>query len=251
MVHSRYSQLAVVVLPTYNEAGNVEELIRRLLEATKDSEWRVEILVVDDCSPDGTGNIVSSLMPHDRVHLITNKEKRGIGFAYKLGYQYALHTLKADAVIEMDADLQHLPEQVPELIYEIDQGYDFVIGSRKIAGSDNSIVNRGIWRYFLTVFGGWLVRFILCWPGRYFDLITDPTSGFRATRRSFALKINFDAMVSWSFPYKYDTLYQLMKMGASIREIPLRFQGRVYGKSKMEGSAVRQALFSAIKIRFG
>jgi dolichol-phosphate mannosyltransferase len=243
---------AVIVLPTYNEAGNIGELLERLLKVINESVWNIQILVVDDCSPDGTGEIVKEFTHQhpDQVFLTLNHDKRGIGYAYKIGYDIAINQMKADVIIEMDADLQHPPEQVPDLLCRISEGYDFVIGSRKINGGENSIVKRGLWRYLLTVIGGLVIRLALFWPTRYFKILTDPTSGFRATRvKGYAECLDFDHMVSWSFPYKYDLLYQLGNLDAMMTEIPLRFKGRTYGESKMAQGAIREALESIFRIR--
>ena len=149
---------AVIVLPTYNEAGSIEDITKRIFDATSNiPNWSVEILVVDSSSPDKTGEIVKRMQKtYKGLHLLETP-KEGLGKAYMRGFEYATETIKTFVIFEMDADGQHDPKEIPNFLKQIEQGADFVIGSRYIKGG--SIPKEwGIDRKFFSVFGNWIIR---------------------------------------------------------------------------------------------
>lgn len=243
----------VIVIPIYNERETLEPLMKRLVETIDRidlSVYNCQVLFVDDQSPDGSGEVIEEFTGiYPFVHLLVNKEKKGIGWAYTVGFKYAMTVLKADFIIEMDGDLQHPPELILDLLMQIHLGADMVLGSRHIKGGENPI-SRGLGRYLLTAVGGILSRLILFFPTNNFWKITDPTTGFRITRvHGFFDQIDFDNLISYDFAYKYDTLLQVANLGADVREVPLRFDLRKSGESKMGKGAAKQALKSALWLR--
>jgi len=241
--------LAVVVIPTYNEVENVRKLIpvlfRRIFPEIRN--WRLAALIVDGNSPDGTGAAVRGfLKDYAGLHLIEERQKSGIGAAYFRGFEYAMKELKADAVIEFDADFQHPPESIKSLLDKMDEGYDCVIGSRKVKGGGEP-EGRNALRLFLSEFGGFLARLILFFPGKRFREVTDPTSGLRATRVKWCLdRLNLDParLHSKKFGYKVQLLSEILSTGARYAEIPLLFANRSAGVSKFEAGTVWDILRS-------
>lgn len=243
----------VIVIPVYNEKDSIDELVGRLIPTIDKVDFKIyncQVLFVDDQSPDGTGKVIEEIIKeYPQIHLLTNKEKRGIGWAYAVGFAHAMEKLKADFIVEMDGDLQHPPELILEMLGQISSGADMVLGSRHIKGGENPI-SRGLGRYLLTTIGGLLSRLILFFPGDNFWKVTDPTTGFRITRvKGFFDQIDFKNLISYDFAYKYDTLMQVAKLGADVREVPLRFDLRKSGESKMAKGAAKQALKTALWLR--
>lgn len=210
----------------------------------------MKVLVVDDTSPDGTFKIVQSLQKkYPDLHLYLNPKKAGIGMAYVKGFEYAMDKLKADVVFEFDGDFQHPPSDIPKMLKEIDAGADVVIGSRKIKGGSNP-KGWGFNRVFLSEMGGLTARFILFFPSKMFFKITDPTTGFRATRvQGFLDQVDMDHWFSYQFSYKLQFLYQLVKLGAKTKEIPLKFGLREKGESKITSQTAKDSLRTAILVR--
>jgi len=177
--------VAVVIIPTYNEAETIGRMIDYLFQKTfpKIKDWQMRLLIVDDTSPDGTYKIVQKLQkkyPH--LYLYLNPKKMGIGYAYVVGFRYAMEKLGADVVIEFDGDFQHPPEMIPKMLKEIEKGADYVLGSRKIPGG--SVPKEWGWkRKFFTFVGGFVARFILFFPSKAFFQITDPTTGLKASNQ--------------------------------------------------------------------
>lgn len=245
---------AVIVIPTYNEAGTVGKLINVFNKEIfhKAPNWDIKILFVDGRSPDGTGKIVSEqskIFPN--VYLLEEKKKDGIGSAYLKGFRYAMDELFADVVIEFDADFQHPPETVLNLLSKIDGGYDYVVGSRMIDGGSEP-VGRNIFRLALTNFGGWLARFILFFPSKYFMLVTDPTTGLKATRvKGYLDRLDLDEthLHSKKFGYKVQLLSETIFIGARYIEIPFHFENRLAGNSKFELGTVGDILIACLKTR--
>lgn len=236
----------VVVIPTYNEAENIKHLIPVLMEEFKQiPQHDCHILVVDGNSPDGTGKLVEEIGRNDgSVHLYTETEKRGLGAAYVTGFKYAMNELGADVIVEMDGDFQHDPKDVIRMIREIDEGYDYVVGSRFIYGG--SIPKD--WAFY---------RKFLSWGGNLFSKIVlgmwkfnDFTSGFKASRvKGFVDKLELDAVLSQGFAYKIDLLYRMYKLDAKIKEIPIAFGRRDRGDSKMEKSNLIDSLKVVLLLR--
>lgn len=257
-------QTAVVVIPTYNEADNIGKMIDYLNSKTfpyihtKESglahNWDMHILVVDGNSPDGTSQVVQKYSTkYKNVHLLTETSKDGIGAAYLKGFKYALTKLKADFVFEFDGDFQHPPETIPEMLTKMEQGYDYVIGSRKIKGGSNP-QGWGFKRVFFSEVGGFTARFIMFFPFKNFWQVTDPTTGLKVTRvKGFIDKMaldNFGHLLSRSFGYKLQLLFETLKMGAKYSEVPLQFKVRNAGESKIEPQTAKEILRVAILLRW-
>jgi len=249
-------ETAVIVIPTYNEAGSIGEMIEHLCTKTfpnLPSKWDMKILVVDGNSPDGTGKVVTEkIKKYKNVFLFTETSKDGIGDAYVKGFKYAMEKLGADYVFEFDGDFQHPPETIPPMLQAMDEGYDYVIGSRKIKGGSNP-KGWGFKRLFFSEAGGMTARFILFFPFKNFFKVTDPTTGLKVTRvKGFVDKLNLDFshLYTKSFGYKLQLLFETLKMGAKFKEVPLVFNVRNAGESKIEPQTAKDILIVAIKIRW-
>lgn len=222
----------VVIVPTYNERENIGGLIDILVgeEFPKVKNHKMYLLVVDDTSPDGTGRIVREKMKeYKNIHLLTGK-KRGLGNAYIRGMKHAMDKLSADVVIEMDADFQHDPREVKKMVAAIDEGYDYVIGSRYIKGG--SIPSEWEWyRKFLSIYGNLFIRLAL-----FLFKVHDVTTGFRATRvKGFFDRIKLDSLMSKTgYAFKVHLLYETVKLGAKVKEIPIQFAPRKKEVSKFK-----------------
>jgi len=220
----------VIVIPTYNEKENITILIAALEKEFLNLPHDAHILVVDGNSPDGTAAVVRRLsQKYPNVHLLLEKEKAGLGAAYTLGMQHAMREMSAEVVIEMDADLQHDPQDVKRLVAEIDQGADVAVGTRYIKGGSIP-KNWGPHRKFISVFGNIFARLMMgMWNCH------DVSSGFRATRvKNFLDKIDLDHLLSKRFGYKLDLYYRLYTLGAKVAEVPIKFREREAGDSKQE-----------------
>lgn len=249
-------QTAVIVIPTYNEAGSIGEMIDYLNAKTfpyLDKKWDMKILVVDGNSPDGTGKIVAEKSKkYSNTVLYTETSKDGIGAAYLKGFKYAMDTLHADFVFEMDGDFQHPPETIPVMLQAMDDGYDYVIGSRKIKGGSNP-KGWGFKRVFLSEVGSLVARLVMFFPFKNLFLVTDPTTGFKITRvKGFVdhLNLEFSHLYTRSFGYKFQLLFETLKLGAKFKEVPLVFQVRTTGESKIEPQATFEMLMVVFKIRW-
>ena len=247
--------IAVVVIPTYNESENLSKMIPILFESIFPTikSWDVSVVVVDSNSPDGTGKRVKELSKkYDGLHIVEEEGKNGIGTAYMKGFEYAIKELDADAVIEFDADFQHPVGSIPVLLSKLDEGFDLVLGSRTIKGGSEP-VGRSAFRVFLTNIGGFIARFLLFFPGKYFRVVTDPTTGLKASRVETCFRdfdFNPDRLYSKKFGYKLQLLYENVHSGIRYAEIPLRFDNRAAGKSKFESGTIFEILFTCIRARF-
>jgi dolichol-phosphate mannosyltransferase len=236
--------VAVVVIPTYNEAKNIGKMIEYLNTKTFPhlaKKWDMKILVVDGNSPDGTAEIVKNLSKkYISTHLFLETSKDGLGAAYLKGFKYAMEELKADAVFEFDADFQHPPEMIAPMLDQIENGYDYVLGSRKVKGGSNP-KGWGFKRIFFSEAGGLTARFLLFFPLKNFFKVTDPTTGLKVTRvKGFLdhLDLSFSHLHTKGFAYKMQLLFETLKLGAKYKEVPLVFHVRTEGVSKIEGNAV-------------
>ena len=229
--------IAVVVIPTYNEAGSIGKMIDYLFTDTfpQIKNWDCKILVVDDTSPDGTYKVVQTKQKkYQDLFLSLSAKKAGIGGAYVRGFRYAMKEIRADVVIEMDGDFQHPPKYISQLLQGIADGYDYVLGSRKLKGGSNP-KGWGFKRVFLSEVGSLVARFILFFPTKDFFRVTDPTGGFKASRvKGFVDTMDMDHLYSHSFGYKLEFLYKMIQLGAKVKEIPLKFGLRTEGESKIE-----------------
>jgi dolichol-phosphate mannosyltransferase len=227
----------LIIIPTYNEAENISSLIPEVLE----QDEMVEVLVVDDNSPDGTGEIVADLAKDNpRIHLLERQGKMGLGSAYITGFKYALEH-GYEYVIEMDADFSHSPSDIPRLLKEI-KDCDLVIGSRYISGVN--VVNWPIRRLLLSIFASRYVRFVTRMP------VKDPTAGFKCFRREVLESLDLDNIISDGYSFQIEIHYKTWKSGWRIKEIPVVFTERRDGKSKMSKKIVWEAALIVWKLRF-
>ncbi len=226
---------SLVIIPTYNELDNVSEVIRRVLQQTGD----LDVLVVDDNSPDGTGDLVAELSKREpRLKLIRRSGKLGLGTAYITGFKYALeHNYKF--IFEMDADLSHDPDEIPNFLNAISSA-DLVIGSRYINGVN--VINWPLSRLVLSYTASLYTRLITGMP------IKDTTSGFKCFRREVLETIDLDKIRSGGYAFQIEMNWNSWREGFRIREIPIVFVDRTVGKSKMSRAIVREAVFEVWKL---
>lgn len=244
--------IAVVVIPTYNEADSIGKMIDHLFTITfpKIKNWTCQVLVVDDTSPDGTYKVVQAKQKKFKdLFLSLSPTKAGIGGAYVRGFRYAMKELKADVVIEFDGDFQHPPKTIPQLLRQIENGYDYVLGSRKIKGGTNP-KGWGFKRLFFSEVGGMVARFVLFFPTKAFLKITDPTTGLKASRvKGFVDAMDMDNLYSRSFGYKLEFLFKMVKLGAKVTEIPMQFGLRTAGESKFEPKTAKDVFRTIFLVR--
>lgn len=228
---------AFVIIPTYNEKGNVSSLTNAVLAQHAD----LQILFVDDNSPDGTGSIIDDLVAkNERVHVLHRSGKLGLGSAYREGFKAAL-AMDADYLLEMDADFSHDPGTLPIFLSAIKES-DLVIGSRYLNGVSvvNWPIRRLILSYFASVYTRWVTSLQL----------HDCTSGFKCFRRSTIEAIDLSRITSDGYSFQIEMNYRCMEKGFRITEIPIIFIDRHSGSSKMSSSIVREAVLMVWKLRF-
>jgi len=220
----------LVIIPTYNEHENVGKLIGIVLK----QDERIEVLVVDDNSPDGTALLVSGLMEqNDRIHLIKRSGKLGLGSAYICGFKYALER-DYDIVFEMDADFSHHPKYIRRFLKAAETN-DLVIGSRYLSGVN--VINWPLIRLILSTGASLYTRLITGLP------IKDPTSGFKCFRREVLEALNLDRIDSDGYSFQIEVSYKAWKKGLKITEIPIIFIDRDQGASKMNKRIILEAIF--------
>jgi len=227
---------ALIVIPTYNEADNIQLLIPRILGMGA----HFEALVVDDNSPDGTAEAVKALQASDaRVHLLQREKKMGLGTAYVAGFRYALAN-GFDFVFEMDADFSHDPDELPRLFRKA-QDCDLVIGSRYISGVN--VVNWPMRRLLLSYMANVYTRWITGMPVR------DATGGFKCYRRKVLEAINLDAIHSNGYAFQIEMNFLSWKKGFRICEVPIVFVDRRVGISKMSKNIISEAAWLVWKLK--
>lgn len=235
----------VIVLPTYNEAENIESFLREVLaEVNSFPDFDVEILVVDDYSPDGTSDIVKKTGEENKnIHLYLNN-KRGLGNAYIAGFKYAIKNLSPDILIEMDSDFSHDIKKLYPLMKGIEEGYDFVIGSRYVPGG--SIPSDwGMLRKMNSKYGNIFARFV---GGLYH--VKDCTSGYRAIRASLIKQVDLDNLDVKGYAFQMNILFEINRLKGKIKEIPIDFVDRVRGKSKLSIKDVIEFIINSMKLRW-
>ena len=229
---------ALVIVPTYNERFNIARLIPAILA----QDPSLEVLVVDDGSPDGTGAIVDGIAANNaRVHVIHRAGKLGLGTAYIAGFRWALER-KYDLVFEMDADFSHNPERLPEFLAAIKQS-DVVLGSRYQDGHVN-VVNWPMSRLFLSYAANIYARFVTGLP------IFDTTGGFKCFRRNVLESIDLNSVKSNGYAFQIEMSYRAWKGGFRLFEIPIIFVDRTEGVSKMSKKIVREAIWMVWRLRW-
>jgi dolichol-phosphate mannosyltransferase len=227
---------SLVIIPTYNEIDNIYDIIPAVLKADE----RLELLIVDDNSPDGTSDAVREVQKHEkRVHIIEREGKKGLGSAYITGFKFALD-MGYKFIFEMDADFSHDPAMLPELLNKA-QEFDVVIGSRYVKGIN--VVN---WP---------LSRLLLSWgASKYVQLITgmpvkDPTAGYKCYNRKVLEAIDFEKVLSDGYSFQVEMNYKAWCKKFSIYEVPIVFIDRREGQSKMSRKIIREAITMVWKLR--
>ncbi|HVZ77633.1 MAG TPA: polyprenol monophosphomannose synthase [Gemmatimonadaceae bacterium] len=231
------AERALVVVPTYNEREN----IARLIDAVLGRDPRLEMLVVDDGSPDGTGGIVKGIMASNpRVHILERERKLGLGTAYIAGFRWALER-GYDYVFEMDADFSHDPAHLPQFLDAI-QNADLVLGSRYQHGKV-TVVNWPIGRLMLSYFANVYARWVTGLP------VWDATGGFKCFRRSVLEAIDLGRVRSNGYAFQIEMSFRAWKKNFRIVEVPIVFVDRTEGTSKMSKSIVREAVWMVWRLR--
>lgn len=220
----------LVVLPTYNEAENIERILREIRKALPDGG----VLVVDDGSPDATADIAEGVAAElGGVDILRRPGKAGLGSAYRAGFAWGLER-GWEALVEMDADFSHDPAALPDLVAPLDGDVDLAVGSRYVPGG--SIPN---WAWHRRLLSEWGNRYASAVLGLH---IADATSGFRAYRADMLRRLDLDRIRADGYGFQIEMLYQILVHGGRVVEVPIRFVDRVEGKSKMSGRIVVEAL---------
>ena len=226
----------LIIIPTYNELENLPRLLPEVL--LKDES--IDVLIVDDNSPDGTAAFVEDQMTtNNRIHLIKRPSKQGLGTAYIAGFKFALKN-GYDFVFEMDADFSHDPKEIPRFLDEI-KNSDVVLGSRYINGVN--VINWPMRRLLLSSFANFYTRSITGMP------VHDATGGFKCFRREVLEAIDLDKVKSNGYAFQIEMSFKAWKKGFKLKEIPIIFVDRVKGKSKMSKKIVREAVTMVWKLR--
>jgi glycosyltransferase involved in cell wall biosynthesis len=229
-------QEAVVIIPTYNEAGNIDQLIADLLALPGD----LQVVVVDDNSPDGTGHLADAWAARcpERVNVVHRPRKLGLGTAHVVGWRWALAG-PFERILTMDADYSHHPNDVPRLLAAASD-YDAVIGSRYVPGG--AITNATMFRRALSAGANWLARAVL--GVRAHDL----TAAFRCYRRAVLESLPFDAIRSDGYSFPIETAYLIEQRGWRVGEVPIHFENRTRGRSKVSRREIVNALITLLRL---
>ena len=229
-----------VVLPTYSERENICELIPIILKKGPN----IKVLVVDDNSPDGTGQAVAEMArTSERVSLLSRSGKFGLGTAYVDGFKWVLKHSDADYIMEMDADFSHNPDRIPDFVARVDEGYDVVIGSRYLKGV--SVVNWPIRRLILSYAASRYARWATGIP------VKDQTTGYKCFRRQVLEALDLDGICSDGYAFQIELNYRAMEQGFKLAEIPIIFEDRQNGYSKMNRRIVWEAVWMVWRLRLG
>lgn len=230
----------VVVLPTYNEAENLEPMAAAILEALPEAR----LLVVDDSSPDGTGVLADTIAAQEpRVHVLHRPGKEGLGVAYRQGFRWALDQPEVRAVVQMDADFSHDPRDLPRLLRPLMDDADLVLGCRYIEGGGT--VGWPLRRRLISRAGTLFAGLVLLLPYR------DLTGGFKAWRSEVLEAIRLREANASGYGFQIETTWWAHRRGARIEQLPIVFRERVAGSSKMSGSIVGEALLVVLRLRLG
>ena len=225
-------------MPTYNELGSLGSLMPLVLA----QDERIDTLIIDDASPDGTGEIADDLAAaSDRIHVIHREGKLGLGTAYLEGFRYGLDS-GYDYMLEMDSDGSHDPKYLSDLLDAVDAGADLAIGSRYVRGVN--VVNWPMSRLLLSYFANKYARWITGLP------LSDATSGFKCFRRKALEGIDLTKVGSTGYAFQVEMDFRVWKQGLKLIEVPIVFVDRVEGESKMSGAIVREAVWRVWALRF-
>jgi dolichol-phosphate mannosyltransferase len=234
---------ALVILPTYNEADNIQPIVAEIFKVSKAMpSWRLAVLVADDRSPDGTAKLVRSMQKQYQDLYLISGQRAGLGKAYIRGFKYGLTHGPYDAFVMMDADFSHDPAAIPTLLAGIDKGSDYVIGSRYIAGSKIAS-NWSKTNLISSRLANLIARIFI-------DIkdVADLTGGFRAIRRSALEKINLQAIHAGGNVFFVNLLHEFSRNGLAISEVPVNFSDRRYGKSKRRIRDVIEFLYITYRL---
>jgi dolichol-phosphate mannosyltransferase len=228
----------LIVLPTYNERENLPSIVPAIL--AQGAEF--DVLVVDDNSPDGTGQLADELAAADsRVSVLHRDQKAGLGEAYRAGFREVLRHPTSERIVQMDCDFSHDPEELAALLAPIDNGYDLALGSRYIPGG--STPGWGARRQFVSKAGNFVARTVLSLPYR------DMTGGFKAWRRETLAALDLDGGYAQGYGFQIEMTWQADRQGRRIVEVPITFRERTAGISKMTASIALEALLMVLKLR--
>ncbi len=226
----------LVIIPTYNERENIERIVPQVLE----KHSSIDVLIVDDGSPDGTGQMADSMSnENDRIFVIHRKNKSGLGTAYITGFKFALKK-SYDLIFEMDCDFSHDPQYVPHFLEAI-RDADLVLGSRYISGVN--VINWPISRLLLSYYANVYSRIVTGLP------VKDATGGFKCFRREVLEAIDLDKVKSNGYSFQIEMSFRAWKKGFKIKEIPIVFEDRQLGQSKMSKKIVREAVWMVWRLR--
>jgi len=229
---------ATVCLPTYNERENLPRMIEALHGVLRDGD---RVLVIDDSSPDGTGELADRLAEtHDFVDVLHREEKEGLGRAYIAGFERVLET-DAELVLEMDCDFSHDPADVPRLIEAAEAGADLVLGSRYVAGGGTR--NWGIVRRLISR-GGSVYTAVFLHMG-----VKDPTGGFKCFRRGVLERLDLKGITPRGYAFQIETTWRVKQLGFGVVEIPITFVDREVGQSKLSRAVVLEAIWRVPLLR--
>lgn len=227
----------LVIIPTYNEVENIRGIVPAVLK----QDPRIDVLVVDDNSPDGTGEVVETMKADQpRLHLIKRAGKQGLGTAYVAGFRWSL-AQEYGLIMEMDADFSHDPGELPNFIRRAEEA-DLVIGSRYVQGLN--VVNWHFSRLMLSYCANLYTRFVTGLP------IKDATSGFKCFRREVLESMDLDSVHSDGYAFQIEMAFKAWKKGFRLKEIPIIFVDRTEGVSKMSGGIISEAAWVVWKLRF-
>ena len=226
----------LIISPTYNEKENILELLRQIWQVNPE----YDILIIDDNSPDGTGDIVKKKMKdHSNLHIIEREGKLGLGTAYCTGFKWALEN-NYDKIVQMDADLSHNPEDIPRLLEE-SNSFDVIIGSRYVNGVN--VVNWPTRRLLLSYFANLYAKIIIGLP------IIDATGGFKCFNSKVLRAIDLSKIKSEGYSFQIEMNTKSKRNGFSLKEIPIIFVDRTVGKSKMTKKIIYEAAWVVLKMR--
>ena len=230
---------SLVIIPTFNEKENIEKIIRKVFSLNES----LDILIVDDDSPDGTGDIVKSLIPSfkSELHILERKKKNGLGTAYIAGFRWALDR-EYEYIFEMDADFSHNPQDLPRLRNACFNGADMSIGSRYI--KNGKVKDWPVMRILMSYFASLYARAIL-----WFN-VKDTTAGFKCYTRKVLENIDLDNVKFVGYAFQIEMKYRAHRKGFKLVEVPITFKDRTEGKSKMSMSIFKEAFFGIIQLRF-
>jgi dolichol-phosphate mannosyltransferase len=231
-----------IVLPTYNERENLPHVLKRIREVADGHRLPLRTLIVDDNSPDGTGELADGLaLEVPDVEVLHRERKEGLGKAYIAGFRHAL-AQGAELLFEMDADLSHDAAYLPDFVRRIERGADLVLGSRYVAGG--GVENWGLLRRFISRGGCLYARTILGIP------VNDLTGGFKCFRRRVLETIDLDGIETSGYGFQIEMTYRACQLGFRIEELPIIFVDRALGTSKMSNDIVLEAMVNVWRLRF-